>query len=301
MMPDAASSGIGRFSKQDSKAGWTAVRIGLVVHGHLCDARAYAHRAAALLASLGATVLAEDGVAAWLTEATPFSGAAQAPDALISLGGDGTILRGVQYALAWDAPLLGVNLGRKGFLAEIEPQGLEEALGRLIAGDYAIEARPLLSASFGGEQWLALNDVVVSRGGYARLIGVTTLVDGQMTGRYLADGVIVATPTGSTGYSLSAGGPIIAPGVDGMVVTPICAHSLQHRPCVVGGSAVIRLELDDDEEQTASLQVDGQSRAELGAGMAVEIRRSSRSVRFIRVQPEQFFGVVRSKLTEWSQ
>lgn len=277
------------------------MRIGLVVHGHLSDAREYAGRAAARLKSLGATVLAEDGVAERLAGTTPFSASPEAPEALISLGGDGTILRGVQYALKWDAPLLGVNLGRKGFLAEIEPQGIEEALKRLIDGDYALEERPLLSVAFGEETWLALNDVVVSRGGYARLIGVTTMVGDEMAGRYLADGVIVATPTGSTGYSLSAGGPIVSPGVDCMVITPICAHSLQHRPCVVGGSAVIRLELDDDEEQTASLQVDGQSRAELTAGMAVEIRRSQKKVRFIRMQPEQFFGVVRGKLAEWSQ
>lgn len=250
---------------------------------------------------MGVQVLAEDGPASALPGVTPFSAAKEPPDAIVSLGGDGTILRGVQYAIRWRAPLLGVNLGRKGFLAEIEPQGLEAALRRLMAGDYTLEARPLLSVAFGGERWLALNDVVVSRGGYARLIGVTTLVDGEMSGRYLADGVIVATPTGSTGYSLSAGGPVVSPRVDCMIVTPICAHSLQHRPCVVAGTSVIRLELDNDEEQTASLQVDGQSRAELTAGMALEIRQAGERVSFIRMQPEQFFGLVRGKLTEWSQ
>ena len=277
------------------------MRVGLVVHGHLRDAQEYASRAASLLRSMDVDVLVEDGSALSLPGARPFSGANQAPDALVSLGGDGTILRGVQYALRWGVPLLGVNLGRKGFLAEVEPQGMEEALRRLIDGDYTVEERPLLMVIFGDGRWQALNDVVVSRGGYARLIGVTTLVDGEMAGRYLADGVIVATPTGSTGYSLSAGGPVVSPRVDCMVVTPVCAHSLQHRPCVVGGSSVIRLELDSDEEQTASLQVDGQSRAELTAGMAVEIRKSNETVRFIRMQPEQFFGLVRGKLTEWSQ
>ena len=277
------------------------MRVGLVVHGHLRDAQEYASRAASLLRSMDVDVLVEDGSASSLPGARPFSGANQAPDALVSLGGDGTILRGVQYALRWGVPLLGVNLGRKGFLAEVEPQGMEEALRRLIDGDYTVEERPLLTVIFGDGRWQALNDVVVSRGGYARLIGVTTLVDGEMAGRYLADGVIVATPTGSTGYSLSAGGPVVSPRVDCMVVTPVCAHSLQHRPCVVGGSSVIRLELDSDEEQTASLQVDGQSRAELTAGMAVEIRKSNETVRFIRMQPEQFFGLVRGKLTEWSQ
>lgn len=277
------------------------MRIGLVVHGHLTHAQEYTCQAASLLLSMGVEVLVEDSAASVLPGVTSFSAAREAPDALVSLGGDGTILRGVQYAAQWKVPLLGVNLGRKGFLAEIEPQGLEDALKRLIAGDYALEERPLLSVSVGGERWLALNDVVVSRGGYARLIGVATLVDGEMAGRYLADGVIVATPTGSTGYSLSAGGPVVSPRVDCMVVTPICAHSLQHRPIVVGGSSVIRLELDNDDEQTASLQVDGQSRAKLTAGMTVKIVRSEQKVRFIRMQPEQFFGLVRGKLAEWSQ
>ena len=243
----------------------------------------------------------EDDAPVNLPEALSFSQSSAAPEAIVSLGGDGTILRGVQYALKWNVPLLGVNLGRKGFLAEIEPQDLEEALTRLVRREYSLEERPLLSVAFDGQRWLALNDVVVSRGGFARLIGVTTLVNGEMAGRYLADGVIVTTPTGSTGYSLSAGGPVVSPGVDCMVVTPICAHSLQHRPCVVSGSSVIRLELDSDEEQTASLQVDGQNRAEMTAGMALEIRQAAERVRFIRMQPEQFFRLVRSKLTEWSQ
>lgn len=277
------------------------MRVGLVVRQQLGSAQEYASRASALLQRLGAQVMIEEDSPVSLPEALPFSRSGAAPEVIVSLGGDGTILRGVQYALKWDVPLLGVNLGRKGFLAEIEPQGLEEALTRLIHQEYTLEERPLLSVTFDGLRWLALNDVVVSRGGFARLIGVTTLVNGEMAGRYLADGVIVTTPTGSTGYSLSAGGPIVSPGVDCMVVTPVCAHSLQHRPCVVSGSSAIRLELDSDEEQTACLQVDGQNRAELTAGMAVQISRAAERVRFIRMQPEQFFRLVRNKLTEWSQ
>lgn len=277
------------------------MRIGLVVHGRLETARAYAVRAAELLRAHGAEVLAEDDAAAELPGTTAFSEALRPPDALLTLGGDGTILRGARYALRWGAPVLGVNLGRKGFLAEIEPDGLEDALERLLRGEYQVEERPLLEARFGGERWLALNDVVVSRGGYARLIGVTALVDGEAAGHYLADGLIVATPTGSTGYSLSAGGPVVSPRVDCMIVTPICAHSLQHRPIVVCGSSVIRLTLGSDEEQTACLQVDGQNRAELKAGMAVEITRAAERVRFIRVRPERFFHLVRGKLAEWSQ
>lgn len=277
------------------------VRVGLVVHGHLGHARDYAASAVSLLQALDVEIFVEDSMVPMLPGTRPLIVASLPPDALLSLGGDGTILRGVQYAIAWGVPLLGVNLGRKGFLAEIEPDDLENALTRLVKGDYAIEERPLLSARINGEEWLALNDVVVSRGGYARLIGVTTRVDGESAARYLADGVIVATPTGSTGYSLSAGGPVVSPHVDCMVVTPICAHSLQHRPVVVSGDSLIRLELDTDEEQTACLQVDGQNRAVLTAGMSVEVGKAKEKVRLIRMTQERFFHLVRGKLAEWSK
>ena len=177
------------------------------------------------------------------------------PDArsyvILSLGGDGTLLRGAQYALSWDAALLGVNLGRVGFLAEGEADALPKLLDKVIRGDYETERRTVLSVQMNGQSWYAINDVVMSRGGYARLITVTALVDGELAGHYIADGLVVATPTGSTGYSLSAGGPIISPKVDCMVLTPICAHSLQHRPTVVQGSAQIRLLLGSDAPQSA--------------------------------------------------
>ena len=134
-----------------------------------------------------------------------------------------------------------MNLGRVGFLAEGEADALPKLLDKVIRGDYETERRAVLSVQMNGQSWYAINDVVMSRGGYARLITVTALVDGELAGHYIADGLVVATPTGSTGYSLSAGGPIISPKVDCMVLTPICAHSLQHRPTVVQGSAQIRL------------------------------------------------------------
>ena len=141
----------------------------------------------------------------------------------------------------------------------------------------------------------------VCRGGYARLITVTALVDGALAGHYIADGLVVATPTGSTGYSLSAGGPIISPKVDCMVLTPICAHSLQHRPTVVQGSAQIRLLLGSDAPQSACLQVDGQTYAQLDDGAVVEISRADRTLQLIRTSDQPFFNLVREKLTEWTR
>jgi len=277
------------------------MRIGLVVHTHRDDARAFAGRTAAYLKKSGVTVLAEDGLEEKINGVTAFSRAQEPPEVVVSLGGDGTLLRGVQYAIQWRVPLLGINMGRVGFLSEIEPEAMREALDALISGDYTLEERSLLQVASGGERWLALNDVVVSRGGYARLISVTTTVDDETAGRYHADGVIIATPTGSTGYSLSAGGPVISPRVDCMVITPVCAHSLQHRPVIVDGSAMIRLMLGSDAEQTASLQVDGQSRSRLTAGGTVTVCKAQETIRLIRLKPGRFFQLVRDKLTEWTR
>lgn len=222
-------------------------------------------------------------------------------DALVSLGGDGTMLRAARVAAERDVPVLGVNLGTLGFLSEVEPEGLEKALTRLLEGDYQEERRTMLSVRAGETRRLALNDAVLSRGGYARLIHVRALVDGSWAGDYRADGLLVSTPTGSTGYSLSAGGPIVAPGVDCMLITPICPHSLQHRPQVVPGNVEVRLVLSAAEPVEASLQVDGQACALLRAGDSVEIRRARECVRLIRLRKTGFFDVVHQKLIEWSR
>lgn len=275
------------------------MRVGLMVHGRRADAVGCARRAAAYLQAAGVTVCAEEDAAQTL--GVPAMAEEKRVDLVISLGGDGTFLRGAQVALRWDAALLGVNLGRVGFLAEVEPDALEASLGAVIRGEYDTETRPVLRVQSAGNTWYALNDVVISRGGYSRLITIDALVDGDSAGRYIADGVIVATPTGSTGYCLSAGGPVVSPKVDCMIITPICAHTLQHRPCVVNGSADIRLELLPDAEQSAALEVDGQSRLVLTAGTHVHVRRDERDLRVIKLRERRFFQLVRDKLTEWTR
>lgn len=276
-------------------------RIGLMVHGKRKDAVACAEKATRFLQSAGVAVQAEEDAAERLQGVTPFSKATEKPDMILSLGGDGTLLRGAQAAVKWNIPLLGVNLGRIGFLAEAEPEDINDVLRSLLEGKYTLEERSLLSVRRSESRWLALNDVVVSRGGYARLITLEALVDGERAGRYIADGLVVTTPTGSTGYSLSAGGPIVSPYVDCTVITPICAHSLQHRPCVVPGDAEIRLQLGSDAELRASLQVDGQSCADLSAGDSVVISKAPEKIQLIRTQPARFFQLVRDKLAEWSR
>lgn len=275
------------------------LRIGIILHARRQDALEYAVQVVRYLKERGVDVCAEDEFARELG-VTAFSQVERA-DVIVSLGGDGTLLQGVQVAFKWEAALLGINMGRVGFLTEVEPREIELALNAVIAGNYQIETRPVLHVEAGNQHWHALNDVVLSRGGSARLTTINTWVDGELSGRYVADGVIVATPTGSTGYSLSAGGPIISPKVDCMVITPICAHTLQHRPTVVHGGAQIVLELRPDDVQVASLQVDGQSCMELTAGMKVQIRMDHRPIRLIRLKPQNFYQLVRDKLTEWTR
>ena len=275
------------------------LRIGIILHSKRQDALEYAARAVTYLNANQVDVCAEDEFAQ-LLGVTPFS-CMEKVDVIVSLGGDGTLLRAVQYAFRWEASLLGINMGRVGFLTEVEPWDIEAALTAVISGSYDTDARTVLHVDAGDRHWHALNDVVLSRGGRARLTTINAWVDGELSSRYVADGVVVATPTGSTGYSLSAGGPIVSPKVDCMVITPICAHTLQHRPTVVHGGASIVLELLPYDVQTASLQVDGQACIELSSGMRAEIRKDERPVRLIRLKPQNFFQLVRDKLTEWTR
>ena len=265
------------------------LRIGLTAPGSVARAMEAREKAAAHLKCRGVLVLDE---AAFERER---------PDALVALGGDGTMLRCARRAALLDVPMLGINLGTVGFLAEAEADGLDRALDRLLQGQYTEERRAMLAVHFREERFLAMNDAVISRGDYPRLIRVTASVDGGWAGDYRADGLLVATPTGSTGYSLSAGGPIIAPMVDCMLITPICPHSLQHRPQVIPGSSRVTMTLDALERMEASLQIDGRHCAQLCQGDSVHVVKAPEQVRLIRMREESFFVVVHQKLTEWSR
>ena len=222
-------------------------------------------------------------------------------DLILTFGGDGTFLIGARIAMEHDIPLMGINLGTVGFLTEEEPEHLAESLQAILNRDYRMEERFLLQVRIPrtGETFFALNDAVITRGGFARLIRVECTVNGEQFGVFTADGMIAATPTGSTGYSLSAGGPIVQPGMDCIVLTPVCAHSLQTCPCVVSGSSEIRFRLLAERKQTAELQIDGMDRGKLEAGDEILITGSDRTIRLLRIHPFHFFTLLRSKLIEW--
>jgi NAD+ kinase len=221
-------------------------------------------------------------------------------DAVITLGGDGTLLRAMQYAMKADVPLLGINMGRVGFLTEIEQDTLEDSVKKLCDGAFFIEERMLLSVCVNdGTPMLALNDAVVNRG--SRLIAMDAYISNDLIGRYVADGVIIASPTGSTGYSLSAGGPIVSPDVPCMVVSPICPHTLQHRPVVVSARETVRLQLDGEDGQGIYLSVDGQTTVPLRGHDTVYVACAKQTGKLIRLERPHFFTLVREKLTEWSR
>ena len=222
-------------------------------------------------------------------------------DLILTFGGDGTLLKGARYAIHRDVPLLGFNIGTVGFLTEADPAELETCLQRLLAGRFYLERRSLLTVDNPAEKtrFTALNDVVVTRGGYARLIRVESYINDEFHDMITADGMIIATPTGSTGYSLSAGGPIIEPSMNCMVLTPVCAHSLRHCPTVVSGSSVIRIKLTPNRGQTAELQIDGQNQGMLKDGDEIIVSGNEKGIRLVRFGDYRFYNLVRKKLTEW--
>jgi NAD+ kinase len=215
-------------------------------------------------------------------------------DALMTLGGDGTLLRGARFLQGAPVPVLGINLGRVGFLTAAMPEEAAEALTRLAERRYVTEARRTLQGTIVSPRNErvalppALNDVVVHKGGVARLIRLHVQVNGSDVGNYSADGLVVATPTGSTAYSLSAGGPIIVPDVEALVITPICAHTLSVRPVVVHADAEIAIVPIRPWAEDLLISVDGQQATVLGADARVELRRGGAPVILVRFETDYF-------------
>lgn len=213
-------------------------------------------------------------------------------DVCITLGGDGSMLRAARLATPHGVPVLGINLGKLGFLAELEPRNVRERLPTILKGRYWIEERMMLVAELyrRGSVVAAqdcLNEVVVARRHLSRVVRVHTSIDGFPLTSYVADGVLVATPTGSTAYALAAGGPILHPEVRNMVLVPISAHLSLRSPLVLADSAEVRLAVDTDHE--AGVSFDGQSDIELESGDGVVVRAGSRPARFVRAQERTYF------------
>lgn len=226
-----------------------------------------------------------------------------APDIILSFGGDGTLLRTARYIGTRAIPILGIKLGRVGFLTSAMPDQIDDVVAALARGEYTIESRTMITATITTadgkiyEGGAALNDVVVHKGGVARVVRLQVEVDGEAVGGYSADGLIVATPTGSTAYSLSAGGPVVVPGVDALVVTPICPHTLAVRPLVVPADATIDVHvLPPWGSEDVLLSFDGQVGTPLEPEAHVRITRAPHHARLVRIGSEGFFQRMRRKL-----
>jgi NAD+ kinase len=225
-------------------------------------------------------------------------------DVLLTLGGDGTLLRGARSLDGANTPVLGINLGRVGFLTTASSQSLEWALDAIVRRAYATEPRLALVPTLVDKQGKSrteptvLNDVVVHKGGVARVVRLRVSVDGEDVGQYSADGIVVATPTGSTAYSLSAGGPIVVPGVDAIVVTAICPHTLAVRPLVLPADVAVSIEPIPPWTEEVLVSFDGQVSTTIQPGERVLVKRAARPVLLIRLGPEGFFTRIRKKL-QW--
>jgi NAD+ kinase len=224
-------------------------------------------------------------------------------DLVVVLGGDGTLLSAARATAAIDVPLLGVNLGSLGFLTEVPPQAMYETLDAITIGKATIESRALMTCELVRNndvigRHLVLNDAVVNKTTLARLNTYEVYIDKVFVSSYNADGVIVATPTGSTAYSLSAGGPVLMPSVSALLITPVAPHALTHRPIVVPDSAEIEILLRSNDE-AAYLSLDGQPGLDLRRGDCVRCRRSQHRVNLFRTGSD-FFQVLRSKL-KWGE
>ena len=223
-----------------------------------------------------------------------------AVDLVVAVGGDGTLLHAARHVAGRDVPLLGVNRGRLGFLTDISPEHMLQAIDAILAGDYLSERRSILAARLADrpdtEALLAVNDVVLQKGETGRMLDFTTVVDGVYVNTHRGDGLIVATPTGSTAYALSCGGPIIQPNVNALVMVPICPHTLSDRPLVLPSTSTVRVSLERDTHGPAHVVCDGEELAKLGAGEAVTISLATKTVTLLHPRDYNYYELLRSKL-----
>ncbi len=221
-------------------------------------------------------------------------------DLIVSIGGDGTLLHAARNAAARKVPLVGINRGRLGFLTDVSPERMLESLDAILAGDHIADRRLMLSARLAMQsktaELFALNDIVLQKGDMGRLLDFTTDVDDVYVNTHRGDGLIVATPTGSTAYALSCGGPIIQPNVDALVMVPICPHTLSDRPLVLPSSSTIRLTLDKGGASEAHVVCDGESLARLHAADTLTISLAKQTVTLLHPRDYNYYELLRSKL-----
>ena len=220
----------------------------------------------------------------------------------IVIGGDGTILLVAGVASSLNVPILGINMGNMGFLADVEPTEIESALESFTKGDYSFDERFMIEASVKEKgtaekkTLVALNDLVISRASYTRMIALDIFVDSQFAASYVGDGVVVSTPTGSTAYSLSAGGPIVDSSLDVCIITPVCPHSLGAKPMIVHGNSEISIRFHANFDDISMLTSDGHKSIKISDGDEITINASSLKTRLIKISNKGFFEIFNKKL-----
>ncbi len=277
--------------------------IGLVINHTKTNADVIATRLIAAILRCRGQVIIESKTAEALDRpdlalsADEFS---ERADMIFVLGGDGTFLGAARRFSCFDIPMLGINIGHLGFLSEAEPQDLEMAVTRVLNGDYYLERRMMLETCVWRDgacvhRSIGLNDAGIGKGSFARMIEVQIYVDDNLYDEFSGDGLIVSTPTGSTAYSLSCGGPIVVPHMQVMILTPICAHKLVARPCVIGAEQKVRVKVTASHSDLG-LTVDGQVGFPLQSGDDVVVIRAACETILVRWQERAFFSILQSKL-----
>lgn len=222
-------------------------------------------------------------------------------DAVVTIGGDGTIIHAAKHAANFEKPLLGINMGRLGFVAELEPNELP-MLERLFSGDYNVEKRQMLKVTLksksGSKSFFALNDAVISRGSMTKIIDLDVWLKKSYICHYRADGLIVSTPTGSSAYALSAGGPVIEPSMSCILMTPICSHSLFSRPVLFNPSSEILVNAASREDTDLTLTIDGETTIPITADDTVVITTAEIYAELIVLKDKTFYRVLSDKFTE---
>lgn len=226
---------------------------------------------------------------------------AKLSDFIVVLGGDGTILRIAKECARFDTPIYAVNIGHKGFLSEINKDELDKIVSDVQAGNYVLDKRKFLKVKISTEDRVhyALNEVVVAQALASRIMKAEISVNGTMVDKYSSDGIIVATPTGSTAYSLSAGGPIVAPDVNCFIISPICAHTLHSRPMIVSNSNTVKVKIID-AMPGANVNIDGENISKLSKDTYIEVSDSDLCVSFVRRKSYNFYEKLLAKMRYWS-
>jgi len=271
-------------------------RVGIVANSDKEMAAEYSIRLGRWLSDRGLEVFYEDEIAGKLNmPGVARSELASAVDMVVVFGGDGTLLMAARMVMGSDAPVLGVNLGGFGFMTVVNLNEMLGTMELILNGEYSISRRMMLSVSVEDVNYPALNDVVINRGNLSRIVNLETFVNGKYLSTFKADGLIISTPTGSTAYSLSSGGPIIMPELDSIIINPICPHILTNRPVVLPPDSVIEV-IVWTKKGEASVTLDGQDLFVLKSGDRVGIKKSENHINLIESPQRDYLEILRTKL-----